>query len=295
MNDWNAWNTLLAVISTGTYDAAAAQLGINATTVSRRVRQLEIYYGKALLNRDGNRLVASPVAEMMLPRLNVAADALASLVPAGGMGRQLAKRRTVRITAVNFVCSEILARSLGRLEQPERYLIDLISEERNLSLTRREVDFALRFSEPHSTRVDGILLGEVEYGVFYVAGVDPVTMPWLNLNQREPSLPYLQWLRRSSAEAGPNIQATANTMSLLLSMVECGAGKALLPKIVVKKCPHLVQAPSEVKMSRTLWLLSHRSDVEAEEYASISRWIQRVATEALANQDRIGDGLSTFA
>jgi len=65
----------------GTFDGPARQLGINSTSVSRRIRQREALHGSALLLREGSQLVPAESVRALLPRLNKAADELAFLAP----------------------------------------------------------------------------------------------------------------------------------------------------------------------------------------------------------------------
>jgi len=49
--EWENWQSALVVAHCGTMNAAAARLGVDSTTVSRRVKRLEQRLGTRLLER----------------------------------------------------------------------------------------------------------------------------------------------------------------------------------------------------------------------------------------------------
>jgi DNA-binding transcriptional LysR family regulator len=70
----NALRVFEVAARTGSYAAAAAELGLTHGAVSRRVATLEAWLGQPLFRRDGRRMVATPIAAMFADQLR---DALA--------------------------------------------------------------------------------------------------------------------------------------------------------------------------------------------------------------------------
>lgn len=145
---WDDLRVLLAIARAESLAGASDFLGLDATTVSRRIKGLEKHAGAALINRDRsgrNQLTQigrqlADRAEQMEQHAN-AADAL--------IGRDTPLSGTVRLTAVPFLLNRLLAPWLMEFSRLHPGLnISLIPDNQNLSLTRREVDIALRFGEP---------------------------------------------------------------------------------------------------------------------------------------------------
>ena len=280
MNDWNAWHTLLAVVRTGTFDAAASQLGVNATTVSRRVRQLEQSFGKALIVRVGSRLEATATTTQILPQLSTASEALTALVPERGQ-RDAVKRQLVRVTSVDFICNWVLARSMGKLRESSRIQIELTADDRNLSLSRREVDFALRFAPPEASRIQATRIGDVEYGLYAPIGRNPDELPWLGPDPRHAHLPEMQWTNLLIEASSTSMGSMSNSLELVLTMVRSGAGKAILPRLMAAHCADVTEVATDTSWTRPLWLLWHPSVDDTEEHAIVSEWIVEATTAAL--------------
>ncbi len=145
---WDDLRVLLALARAESLTGASGLLNLDATTVSRRVKAMEKRAGEILINRDrsgrsqltelGQKL--ADYAEQM-ERHAHAADAL--------IGKDTLLSGTVRLTAVPFLLNRLLAPRLAEFSRlhPSLYL-SLIPDSQNLSLTRREVDVALRFGEP---------------------------------------------------------------------------------------------------------------------------------------------------
>lgn len=145
--DWEGWRTVLAVARAGTSAGAAVALGIDATTAGRRVRALEERLGRRLFEREGTRLKPTPICADALPSLEAAEEALARTEEATA-GTPPGRVRTVRITSVAPLCELVLAPAVPRLLVGRRLRVELIAENRNLSLPRREADAALRLGPP---------------------------------------------------------------------------------------------------------------------------------------------------
>lgn len=282
MNDWNAWHTLLAVVRTGTFDAAASQLGVNATTVSRRVRQLEQAYGKALITRSGSRLQATATTMRLMPQLTAASEALTALVPERGQREQTA-RRVVRVTAVDYVCNWILARAMTLLGDESRIRLELTSDDRNLSLSRREVDFALRFAPPDANRIRAMYLGCVQYALYAPVDDDPDELNWLSFDAHHAHLPEAKWISELANNSATCVRSTSNSLELVMTMVRSGAGKSVLPQLMARNCPELVELATDATWVRPLWLLWHPSADDTEEHHVVAEWIAQATAPVLVD------------
>src|SRR3954447_23849142 len=95
--DWNDLRYLLAISQAGTLAGAARDLGVEHTTVGRRLTALETALGVRLFTRGPEGLTPTAAAEQVLPlarEMAVHADAIARRV-AGGDARI---EGTVRLT-----------------------------------------------------------------------------------------------------------------------------------------------------------------------------------------------------
>ncbi len=149
MPDWDDIRYFLEVARTQRASAAAARLGVEHTTVTRRIRHLEADLGQLLfdksrtsgftLTRSGQQLLAH--AEQMETHLYNAQEQLqgVSQSPAGH----------VRVAATeafgSCIVAPLCAQFQGRFPD---MTIDVLPVPRFVSLTRREADIAITIERP---------------------------------------------------------------------------------------------------------------------------------------------------
>ena len=146
---WADLTYLLAVMRGGSLMRAARSLRVDKTTVSRRLAALEAALGVALIERapDG-RLSLSEAGRKVAARAEAMEDEARRIQadlgrnPGGVAG-------TVRLTAVPLVIHHLLLPDLPLLSRTAPDLgLELIAEARDLSLTDRDADIALRLARP---------------------------------------------------------------------------------------------------------------------------------------------------
>ena len=159
---WDDLELLLALGRAGTLSGAAQRLGVNTSTVGRRLDGLEAALAVHLFDRSPTGLSATELAEALLPVAETmersVADAL-RLVE----GRETAPQGLVRVTAPPGIANWFLAPALVRLR--ERYpalTIELDAAIGYADLTRREADIALRSARPRSGDLVSVRLTQAD-------------------------------------------------------------------------------------------------------------------------------------
>jgi len=167
--NWNDLRYLLAVGRGRTLAAAARLLAVDDTTVARRLAALQASIGARLCQRlaDGTLQLtrAGERAALHAERIEREIGQLDGALS----GADSAVSGTVRVTAVPIVVNHLLVPAAPRLlaRHPELQL-ELVAEARDLSLTRREADLALRLARPRSggARVTARRVGMLRYEVY---------------------------------------------------------------------------------------------------------------------------------
>ena len=112
--DWNDVRYAVVIARCGSLAAASRQLGVDQTTVARRLRALEACLGTPLFERLRGQLTPTPMGEELLARgqrMEAEVAALCHLVT----DRQAQLKGVVRITAVDALAAHYLARQLADL------------------------------------------------------------------------------------------------------------------------------------------------------------------------------------
>ncbi|MEW5686791.1 MAG: LysR family transcriptional regulator [Pseudomonadota bacterium] len=166
MIDWDDQRFFLAVVRTGSTIAASRVLGVNQTTVSRRIAQLEERVGAVLFDRQREGYRLKPAAEPLVAlaeQAELTAQAFADLAASVARGLD-----HLRVTTNEPLANTVLAPAIAafRAQRPE-VRIDVVITPRQLDLMRGEADIALR-AAPQPTEPDLIArrVGDAHWGVY---------------------------------------------------------------------------------------------------------------------------------
>ena len=273
---------LIAIRDAGTLSAAARARGVAISTVSRRIETLEGALGLALVDRraDGVRLTqaglaiadaAAPIAEQLL-RVKRVADSL----------REGVKSTPIRISATEFIISDVLAPALDRLwAAGADFPVHLQSQSAVVSLAGRDADLAIRMARPEGASLFARRLAEIRLGLFatpgYLAGrspqgVDLRAEKLLVYDDSYGSLPELEWVARYGLNEAVAMR-TGSTRGLLTAAL-AGAGIAMLPIPFATRAPGLCEiAPPTAIPPRQPWLIVHRDLRRLSSVKLVQKWI----------------------
>jgi DNA-binding transcriptional LysR family regulator len=204
-----------------------------------------------------------------------AADAL--------IGKDAPLSGTVRLTAVPFLLNHLIAPRLAECSRLHPGLnISLIPDSQNLSLTRREVDVALRFGEPREggSAVLAQKVGHVVFSVFTAKdamGVTPEDRPWLVYDLVAAHLPQAVWTEALARHTnGPRSRLLMHDLETSFETILATPSRAVLPVTVAGQDPRLVEIKPQQEtpdMAREVWLLRHADMRGIERVDAITNWL----------------------
>jgi DNA-binding transcriptional LysR family regulator len=281
---WNDLRVLLAVARAQSLSGAAALLGVNATTVSRRLKALEGIAGTPLLLRDqigglgltqkGQALADQ--AEGMERHANLA-DTL--------LGRDTVLGGTVRLTAVPFLLNRFIVPNIYSFTQAHPALqISLVPDNRNLSLTRREVDLAIRFGEPQEggNAILAQKIGDVRFSAFTAKAFPSVSVaerPWLTYDPIAAHLPQAKWTETLAKEHGTQSSGLLmHDLETAYQTVFHTPSCAVLPDKVACEDQRLFcleHLGHQAAMYRDVWLMRHRDMRDVDRIEAVVTWLTK--------------------
>ena len=284
-HNWNDLKVLLAVLRSDTLADAARTLGVNETTVPRRLRNLERSLGVELFVRSvkGRYDPTDVAVDIARNCENIELEQTQILEKAGA--RRIALQGTVRVSAVPIIVNRFLVPRLCNLRHrhPELH-VELLSEARNVDLVKREADLAIRFARPEigGLNVRAQKLGDLAFSIYGPANVPPEdarSLGWIGYDRAHASLPQA---RRIEAVLKDPEQAASclwvSDAETALEAVACGQGQTLLPDCVGAADPRLRRLPNVFPegqgLSREIWLLSHSDQSGRASVAAAKDWLK---------------------
>jgi DNA-binding transcriptional LysR family regulator len=164
-DDWSRIKAFLEVARTGSLSAAARRLGLSQPTVRRQVEEIEARLGTALFTRGPTGLAPTPAGLRLRPHaeaMEAGAQALARAAAA-----EDAVEGPVRLTCSEVHGTEVLPALLAPLLARHPGLtIELVPDNANDNLLRRDADLALRFAPPAQGALVARRVAPVALGLF---------------------------------------------------------------------------------------------------------------------------------
>jgi len=268
---WDDVKLFLALHRARTVGAAARVLGVDPSTVSRRLGALEEALAATLFDRGREGILPTEAAEHLLPVAEEIEAAMTRFTTAAeGLEREVSGR--VRIACPADVAEVVLVPLVpGLLARHPALSLEIDPGEATLDLTRREADLALRTVRP----VRGDLVMTQLRNVAWVVAATPelardlgtlrrwTDAPWIAWGERLASIPPARWLTRHVTRE-PALRS--DSLRVQVAAVTSGVGIGLLPEpslahyglIPVKLAPGLRDAAAELPTD-VLYLVTHRA------------------------------------
>lgn len=255
---WDDIRFFLALARTGSLSAAARQIGVEHSTVSRRAGQLEGALSVRLFDRLARGWELTSEGQALLPQAEAVEEKVLGLRRAASGIDTL--KGTVRLSAPPMILSHWLLPGLGSIRRDHPDLtLDLVGERREADLIRAEADIAVRLGQPTAPDLVAQSLGEVAYGLYGLSAeiARPVTERcYIGFDESMPDLPQKLWLDDEAADG--RIGMISNDMGTMLQAALGGFGIALLPDFLAGLYPKLDRCGSRTQPPvRPLFLVMH--------------------------------------
>ncbi|MGE3992322.1 LysR family transcriptional regulator [Pseudorhodoplanes sp.] len=265
MFDWNDLKYLLAVARHGSTIAAGKALGVNQSTVHRRLTELEGRIGRELVSRQTSGYRLTELGEELLPfaeRVEVAVRELEQHVADVARDR----RGVIRLT-----CPEPIVPRLTPLidrfhARHPTFQVEFVTSDRYLDLLKGEADVAFRSGDTDDHLI-GLKIADSIWAVYasraYIERHDkPERVEDLarhllvSLDDTLPNHRVVKWLKAVAPDA--KIVARNNSVLGLVYAVKSGIGLGPLPTAVADDQEDLVRVLGPLpELSRSWRLLTH--------------------------------------
>lgn len=239
--DWHDAQLFAAVADAGSFTGAATLLGVQQSTVSRRVAELEVELGAPLFTRSREGTEPTALGRRLLPAVHAMARYAAELETLTEPGAERLAGM-VRITAPPGVASDVLVAFAVQLRRKQPAIqLELHAGVEILDLSRGQADLAVR-SRPPLEKTE-LSLGEARSAVGVFAMPDYARkLRRLRRRPRFEDLDFIGWspphdnvpptpqIREVFPDYAPKL--TSNNFLVQLRALEEGLGAMVLPRAI---------------------------------------------------------------
>jgi len=279
MIDWDDVRYFLAVARGGSVRAAAAQLGVNHSTVLRRIAQLEERLGAQMFEKlpSGYRLTEAGEEVLELAeRMEASSHQLETRV----FGRDQGVRGLLRVTLAPTLATHLLMPDFADFAHLHPDIeMEILSSGELANLTNREADVAIRVVYDRKTLPLNLhgLKGPELFGAVYMARDRPAAwrarapdpIRWIVISSH--GIP--DWAREVHTTGVPFRTTDGEAQ---IAAVRQGLGITTLPCFVGDADPLLARVPdTNLHMYGTLWLLTQGETRKTKRVRIFTEFIYR--------------------
>lgn len=289
MFDWDDLRIFLSVARSKRLAPAARSLGIDATTIARRINRLEQSLGARLFEQSGGERILTQRGSALLRHAEhvegAALDAVAEI-----RGRQHGLGGQVRLSVAEGFGTWILAPALPRFHAEHPGIsVDIVTASGFLNPSKREADMAIMLARPQSGYLTVQRL--TDYRLHLYASKDYLARRGLPNDRAAlsdhslvgyvpeflftPELDYLD-------EVDGGLRATLRSTSINIQrrLILGGAGIGVLPDFMAAFDDRLVRIlADEAEITRSFWLVTHRDLAKLARISAVSNLLRNLFTE----------------
>ena len=256
--DWDDYRFLLAVAREKTLTAAAATLGVDQTTVSRRLRSMQDRSSGALFEQLRGGVVFTALGEAMVQAAGEMEKTLFDLERLA-IGQETELSGSLRITAPELLAYALFDNLWTFAREHPRIDLQIQASNSIFSLARRETDLALRFIANPEEYLFGRRISQLGFAIYGAPCFEEVPLdevPWVGWDPLEIEVSMAERFRQRVG--GGDYVLWTNTYLLLVEALRRGVGATVLPCVVGDREPTLERLTKPEISDEHLWVLTHQ-------------------------------------
>ena len=260
--DWDDIRYLLALVRRGSVRAAAAELKVNHTTVTRRIKRMERRLGTRLLQKiPGGYQLTDSGSAVLAAGERIETDLASVMQQVEGADKAITG--TVRVTLTDILLKLARSTLTTLLEAHPDLEIEITSSPRMTDIMRLDSDIALRLVAAPPEGLVGRRIAKISTAIYAAAssGLSATTVNLASARWVRWGEPWNQnrldtWVGEHYPDSQTAVRVDSNFA--LETMVAAGAGIGILAPLSADKRDDLVRLTPDIKgLSLDLWLLTH--------------------------------------
>jgi len=296
MLSWDDFRYVKAIADTRSLGGAATELGVNHSTVFRRLAQIETQLGSRLFERSRSAYALTPCGEEMVRLAERMGEDIVAF-ERQVTGHDLRPSGELRVTTNDTVLVHMMTQVFANFRNayPE-IVLDVVVSNAALNLSKRDADVAVRATDRPPEALIGRRAASIAWAVFGASDKAPDVFDveagaraaaWVGFAENLANLKAAKWLKDHAASG--RIVYRINTVLGLAEAAAAGIGLALLPCFIGAATPGLRRLTGPLpELTNGIWLLTH-SDLR--QTARVRAFMDFAAGE-IAKQRKTIEGLT---
>jgi DNA-binding transcriptional LysR family regulator len=284
MFDWDDLRIFLAVARARKVAAAARTLGVDPTTIGRRLTRLSNQLNGTLFETiGGDRRLTERGHALLAHAETIESAALAAMGEVAGDSSSLSGQ--VRLSVAEGFATWVLAPEVAAFHRSHPDIqLDLVTASGFLNPSKREADIAVMMARPRRGRLVAAKLGDYRLRLYAAkAYLAAHAAPQSDDELRGHALigyvpefiyaPELDYL----SEIGPGLDPAVRSTSINVQhrLIASGAGIGVLPRFMGDRDPGLAPILADsVEIRRSFWLVTHSDVRRLARIDAVAKWLR---------------------
>jgi DNA-binding transcriptional LysR family regulator len=263
---WDDLRLIKSIAEARSLPAAAEQLGVNHSTVFRRLGQLEEAMGTKLFERHRVGYTLTPVGEEMVGLAQKVDEDITAFMRKLA-GREIIPAGELRVTTNDSLLIHLLTPLFAGFHRQCRDVrLDVVLANQELNLSKRDADVAIRATDSPPENLVGRRAATIAWALYGSAAAfaDPeVIAPerlyeqdWVSLGDNFATFKAVKFIHEHVAPE--RVAYKVNTVLGMAEAIEQGLGIGHLPCFIGDIRPGLVRLSlPNPEFATGLWLLTH--------------------------------------
>ena len=266
--DWDDYKFFSTIASTRSVRSAAEVLGVNPSTVSRRLENFEDRLGVPLFTRSQRGLTITPEGAEVIAQVDKVASDLSNIE---GMlaGKDQRLSGQIRVVIPEVIALSLLVREIDRfMEEYPDIQVELIPSHQKMNIMNRDADILIEATDHPSENLIGRSLSPIAIAAYcstdlHLTNGEKKIVPqtagayWIEFDTDSEMSRESKKLRKIHA---PDAKIRVKTHSLLLHLeaVKQHLGYGFLPCILAESDSSLRRVPGiPAILGPSMWMLTH--------------------------------------
>jgi len=288
MFDWDDLRIFLVLARMRKAAPAARALGIDVTTLSRRIARLQTSLNASLFETIGGERRLTERGEALFAHAEEMESAtLAAIGDVTGDSSSLSGQ--VRLSVAEGFATWVLAPALPAFQRDHPDIrLDLVTASGFLNPSKREADMAVMLARPRTGRLAAAKLGNYSLRLYGAADYLAATSKPKRIEDLRqhplvgyvpefiyaPELDYL-------SEVGAGLSAVARSTSINVQhrLIASAAGIGILPAFIGDRDPSLTPLLADlIEIRRSFWLVTHSDLRRLARIEAVAGWLKTSVT-----------------
>ena len=286
--NWDDLQIFLAVARAGRISKAARRLGVEHTTVARRLSALEDDLGVPLFYRTTTGYLLTSHGQNVLANAETMENAALAVAARAREGSGAIGGR-VRVAMVPEFASHWLSPRLPAFRELHPQIdLQVLVGTRQRDLSRGEAELAIQSPRPHQSAMVSVRLARTSTALYAARSLVGSTRLWVDDAKSLRGLPLLvytpgfhvlqqaKWFQPVLASG--RVVLETNSSHTLLAAAKAGVGVAVLARFLARSHDDLVAVSDDVA-ENDVWLITHPEFRRDPKVRATSDFLRKIAND----------------